>query len=94
MSFNFVNLACVQNYINPEILIHGVFPLRTCGKKLTKHGSVQNGILHARLSRLMSCHDWRSVKGTIQCCIDRYAIVVLKDDTIVGHIPKKISRIL
>ena len=25
--------------------------------------------------------------------VDRYAIVVLKDDTIVGHIPKKISRI-
>ena len=33
MSFNFVNLACVRNYFNPEILIHGVFLLRMCGKK-------------------------------------------------------------
>ena len=33
------------------------------------------------------------MKGTIQCCIDRYSIAVLKDDTIVGHIPKKVSRI-
>ena len=32
MSFNFINLACVRNYFTPEILIHGVFPLRTCGK--------------------------------------------------------------
>ena len=25
--------------------------------------------------------------------VDRYAVAVLKDDTIVGHIPKKVSRI-
>ena len=33
MSFNFVNLACVQNYFNLEILIHGVFLLCMRGKK-------------------------------------------------------------
>ena len=33
MSFNFVNLACVRNYSNPEILINRVFPLCTRGKK-------------------------------------------------------------
>ena len=33
MSFSFVNLACVRNYFNPEILIHGVFPLCMRGKK-------------------------------------------------------------
>ena len=34
MIFSFINLACVRNF-NPEILIHGVFPLcmRAGGKK-------------------------------------------------------------
>ena len=27
MRFNFVNLACVRNYFNPEILMHRVFML-------------------------------------------------------------------
>ena len=33
MSLNFVNLAYVRNYFNPEILMHGVFLLCMRGKK-------------------------------------------------------------
>ena len=47
-----------------------------------------------RLSRL-----WVAMIGEDLLCerepfnvVDRYAVAVLKDDTIVGHIPKMISR--
>ena len=43
---------------------------------------------------------WVAVIGEDLSCereplnhVDRYAVAVLKDDTVVGHIPKKISRI-
>ena len=37
----------------------------------------------------MGCIDWRKYFDDE----DRYAVAVVKDDTIVGHIPRKISRI-
>ena len=42
---------------------------------------------------------WPAMIGDLLCerepfnVVDRYAVAVLKDDTIVGHIPKTISRI-
>ena len=62
ISFNFVNLACVRNYFNPEILIHGVFPLRTHGKQQSMgvyemESRVQG--YHVYKDIAMGCHDWR-----------------------------------
>ena len=73
--FNFVNLACVRNYFNPEILIHGVF---TLWYVLVEYGSVWSGISRARLShsqRYMGCNDWRRslCKRKPFNDVDRYA---------------------
>ena len=43
---------------------------------------------------------WAAIIGDLLCerepfnVVDKYAVAVLKDDTIVGHILKKISRIV
>ena len=89
MSFNFVNLACVRNYFNPEILIHRVFPLRTHGKK-------QSMAVYKMESCMQGYHVYEDIWATMikedLLCerepfndVDRYAIAVLKDDTIVRY---------
>ena len=47
---------------------------------------------HACLKGLMGCIDWSIVcENEPFNDEDRYAVAVLKDDTVVGYIPRKIS---
>ena len=69
----------------------------TCGKK-------RSTAVYKMESYVQGYHIykdiWTAMIGEDLLCerepfnvVDRYAVAVLKDDTIVGHIPKKISRI-
>ena len=92
MSFWFCKLSRhMKLFLTPDILLHEVFP-RYMHVYSDRNGSIRDWILWMllpRLWRLMGCTDWRR-------CFDdedRYTVAVFKVDTVVGHIPRKISRI-
>ena len=73
MRFNFVNLACVRNYFNPEIFIHGVFML-WCSMTAYEMESRMRGY-HVYKDIRMGCNDWRRslCKREPFNGVDRYA---------------------
>ena len=92
MRFNFVNLACVWNYFNTEILIHGVFTHWCSMAAYEMESCLQDYHVYKDIWAAMIVEVLLWEREPFND-VDRYAVAVLKDDTTIGHIPKKISRI-
>ena len=83
-----------QNFFAREILLlHAV-------SKMVEQDEVQERIASCVRGYHIYKEKWTAAVGEILCCarevgnvLDRYAVSVLKDGDIVGHLPRKISKV-